>query len=281
MILFHRNRCKAAATPDQSRIIASIETIGKSLVLVGEDMQVRPFFHGLPLSVEVNSRVRWRDVVSLGTTSDSRNTNDYGSSRSTYGKSDNRRGAAAGDENDDYDALFGSDDETFDHRRREDDQNKLNLAFPRVTPSSNATSLDPARRVDWTKMRRTDTSNDMTKWKDFPPVIKEFYAELPDIAEMPDEDVQALRAEKNNIVVSWFDPSAKSDYEEKNQCRLTIPNPIYEFAHAFHNYPEIMNEIAKQRFTEPSPIQCQAWPVGLSGQDFIGIAQVLIGSAQC
>jgi hypothetical protein len=125
-------------------------------------------------------------------------------------------------------------------------------------------------------MRRTDTTNDMTKWKDFPPVIKEFYHELSDIAQMSVEDVQALRTEKNNIVVSWFDPSMKDDYEQKNNCKLSIPNPIYEFAHAFHNYPDIMNEIAKQNFIEPSPIQCQAWPVGLRGQDFIGIAQVFI-----
>jgi len=125
-------------------------------------------------------------------------------------------------------------------------------------------------------MRRTDTANDMSKWKDFPSIIKKFYQELPDIAEMSAEDVQALRAEKNNIVVSWFDPDAKKEYEEKNQRQLTIPNPIYEFAHAFHNYPEIMNEIAKQSFIEPSPIQCQAWPVALNGLDFIGIAQVLL-----
>jgi hypothetical protein len=125
-------------------------------------------------------------------------------------------------------------------------------------------------------MRRIDTTNDMTKWKDFPPVVKEFYYELSDIAQMSAEDVQAVRAEKNNIVVSWFDPSMKDDYEQKNNCKLIIPNPIYEFAHAFHNYPEIMNEIAQQNFIEPSPIQCQAWPVALRGQDFIGIAQVSI-----
>ena len=125
-------------------------------------------------------------------------------------------------------------------------------------------------------MRRTDTTNDMTKWKDFPPVIKEFYHELTDIAQMSAEDAQALRTEKNNIVVSWFDSSMKDDYEQKHNCKLTIPNPIYEFAHAFHNYPEILNEIAKQNFSEPSPIQCQTWPVALRGYDFIGIAQVSI-----
>jgi hypothetical protein len=147
-------------------------------------------------------------------------------------------------------------------------------AFP-STSSWNTNSSDTVKRVDWAKMRRTDTVNDMSKWKDFPPVIKEFYRELPDIARMSSEDVEALCAEKNNIVVSWFDPSMKDDYEQKNNCKLTIPNPIYEFAHAFHNFPEIMNEIAKQGFTEPSPIQCQAWPVALRGQDFIGIAQVI------
>lgn len=125
-------------------------------------------------------------------------------------------------------------------------------------------------------MRRVDTANDMTKWKDFPPVIKEFYDELPDIAQMAPEDADALRAEKNSIVVSWFDLSMKEEYEQKNNCRLTIPNPIYEFAHAFHNYPEIMQEIIKQNFSEPTPIQCQAWPVALRGLDFIGIAQVIV-----
>ena len=130
-------------------------------------------------------------------------------------------------------------------------------------------------------MRSTDTANDMSKWKDFPPVIKEFYAELPDIAQMSAEDAQMVRAEKNNIVVSWFDPARKEEYEKTNNCQLTLPNPIYEFAHAFHNYPEIMGEIAKQGFGEPSPIQCQAWPVALRGQDFIGIAQVEFSLCQC
>ncbi len=192
------------------------------------------------------------------------------------GKSSNRRFAAAGDEDEDYNAFFGSDEEAAaNDYKSEQEKNTISSAFP-STSSGNTNNSDTNKRVDWAKMRRTDTTNDMTKWKDFPPVIKEFYHELPDIAQMSVEDVQALRAEKNNIVVSWFDPSMKNEYEEKNNCKLTISNPIYEFAHAFHNYPEIMNEIAKQNFIEPSPIQCQAWPVALAGQDFIGIAQVSI-----
>ena len=182
---------------------------------------------------------------------------------------------ASAENDDQYDAFFGSDDEAST-KQSVDDTQKIISAFAVAQPSSNSNNFDEIKRVDWAKMRRTDTSNDMSKWKDFPSVIKEFYHELPDIAEMSEVDVEALRAEKNNIFVSWFDPSMKNDYEQKNNCQLKIPNPIYEFAHAFHNYPEIMHEIAKQSFLEPSPIQCQAWPVALSGYDFIGIAQVNI-----
>ncbi|UJR25523.1 hypothetical protein I4U23_006869 [Adineta vaga] len=204
--------------------------------------------------------------------SNNRNMHENLPSRSNFSKASNRRCTPAGNEDDDnYNAFFGSDEETIDNQKP-----TLTSAFP-STSSWNTNNFDSNKRVDWAKMRRMDTANDMTKWKDFPSVIKIFYNELPDIAQMSSEDVQALRAEKNNIVVSWFDSSAKDEYEEKNNCRLSIPNPIYEFAHAFHNYPEIMNEIAKQGFMEPSPIQCQAWPVALQGHDFIGIAQTGTG----
>ncbi|CAF0936895.1 unnamed protein product [Adineta ricciae] len=204
----------------------------------------------------------------------SSNTYDNSSSRSNFNKRSNRRFDPAGNEDDDeYNNMFGSDEETLDNREKPN----FASAFPSTTSLWNTNTFDPTKRVDWTKMRQVDTVNDMTKWKDFPSVIKDFYHELPDIAQMLPEDVEALRAEKNNIVVSWFDTSAKDEYEKKNNCKLAIPNPIYEFAHAFHNYPEIMNEIAKQGFTEPSPIQCQAWPVALQGQDFIGIAQTGTG----
>ena len=142
---------------------------------------------------------------SLGNANNTRNYDDSRSSRPTFSKSSYRRSAPAGNEDDDYDAWFGSDEETF-QKPSEDNRATLMSAFPLATSSSNSTQLDTTKRVDWAKMRRTDTANDMTKWKEYPPVVKEFYDELPDIAQMADEDVQALRSEKNNIVVSWFDP---------------------------------------------------------------------------
>mgnify|MGYP004591664723 CR=1 FL=1 len=39
----------------------------------------------------------------------------------------------------------------------------------------------------------------------------------------------------------------------------------------------MLEEIRKQNFTKPSPIQCQGWPVLLSGRDLIGIAQTGTG----
>lgn len=35
----------------------------------------------------------------------------------------------------------------------------------------------------------------------------------------------------------------------------------------------VMDVINKQNWTEPTPIQAQGWPLALSGQDMVGIAQ--------
>jgi ATP-dependent RNA helicase DDX5/DBP2 len=35
----------------------------------------------------------------------------------------------------------------------------------------------------------------------------------------------------------------------------------------------LMTTIWAQGFTEPTPIQCQAWPMALSGRDVVAIAQ--------
>jgi hypothetical protein len=56
-----------------------------------------------------------------------------------------------------------------------------------------------------------------------------------------------------------------------------IPNPVQTFEQAFRPYPEILEEICKQNFEVPTPIQCQAWPVLLKGYDLIGIAQTGTG----
>jgi ATP-dependent RNA helicase DDX5/DBP2 len=51
-----------------------------------------------------------------------------------------------------------------------------------------------------------------------------------------------------------------------------IPRPVTTFEEAgFPDY--ILTTIKAQGFTAPSPIQCQAWPMALSGRDVVAIAQ--------
>jgi len=51
-----------------------------------------------------------------------------------------------------------------------------------------------------------------------------------------------------------------------------VPKPVRTFAEAnFPNY--ILKEIAAAGFKEPTPIQAQGWPMAMSGNDVIGIAQ--------
>ena len=49
------------------------------------------------------------------------------------------------------------------------------------------------------------------------------------------------------------------------------------FVQAFAHYPELLEAVQSQQFKDPSPIQCQAWPVLLKGHDLIGIAQTGTG----
>jgi ATP-dependent RNA helicase DDX42 len=51
-----------------------------------------------------------------------------------------------------------------------------------------------------------------------------------------------------------------------------VPSPALSFGH-FGFDEVIMKEIRKSGFEKPTPIQCQAIPIALSGRDLIGIAQ--------
>lgn len=101
-----------------------------------------------------------------------------------------------------------------------------------------------------------------------PPIRKDFYVEHKDIKALTDEDVYDFRLKNNNIMV---------EYVEKSDDSLPIPKPIKTFEHAFKAYPKILEVIKKQKFEKPSAIQCQAWPIILSGHDLIGIAQTGTG----
>lgn len=106
------------------------------------------------------------------------------------------------------------------------------------------------------------------EWQKYPPIKKEFYRSHKEVIELTDEQVATFREENNNIVV---------DRTFKKGTNRPIPKPCPQFYHAFFDYPEILEEIRKAGFEKPSPIQAQAWPVLLSGEDLIGIAQTGTG----
>ncbi|PWN47591.1 RNA helicase [Violaceomyces palustris] len=85
---------------------------------------------------------------------------------------------------------------------------------------------------------------------------------------------------EKNFYVEDKRVSARSD-AEVNDFRRTkqiaiqghgVPKPVTTFDEAgFPDY--ILNEIRKTGFTDPSPIQAQAWPMALSGRDLVAISE--------
>lgn len=91
------------------------------------------------------------------------------------------------------------------------------------------------------------------------------------MANLSQADVERIRSENNNISVSHV-------FEDKEDEPLPpIPNPVWKFEQCFADYPDLLEEVQKQGFTKPSPIQSQAWPILLKGHDMIGIAQTGTG----
>ncbi|XP_076275023.1 putative ATP-dependent RNA helicase DDX43 isoform X1 [Rhynchophorus ferrugineus] len=102
-------------------------------------------------------------------------------------------------------------------------------------------------------------------WSQFPEIKKNFYEEHPQVSALTEKSVAQIRFMKSNIVVDRI--------MGKNDVVKPIAKPLLTFEQAFYNCPEILVKLNKAKFHEPTPIQCQAWPILLSGEDMIGIAQ--------
>ena len=105
------------------------------------------------------------------------------------------------------------------------------------------------------------------RWAHLPEMLKNFYEEHPDVTARSEEEVALFRRANNNIEVKNFN----------EEDTTPIMKPIESFEEAFHKFPGILATIKKQGFQFPSPIQCQAWPYLLAGQDMIGVAQTGTG----
>jgi len=88
------------------------------------------------------------------------------------------------------------------------------------------------------------------------PFRKDFYEESPEVAARSDAEVAQFRKE-NEMTLTGRD----------------IPKPLQTFDEL--NFPAelpVLDEIKKLGFPSPTAIQCQGWPMALSGRDMIGIA---------
>ncbi|XP_023304489.2 ATP-dependent RNA helicase p62-like [Lucilia cuprina] len=96
------------------------------------------------------------------------------------------------------------------------------------------------REINWMQVR-------------LPPFQRDFYKEHPKTRARPMNEVERYRA-ANEITV-----------------RGPAPKPIIYFDEAcFPDY--CMNEIRRQGYSEPTPIQAQSWPIAMSGNNLVGIA---------
>lgn len=91
--------------------------------------------------------------------------------------------------------------------------------------------------------------------RDLRPFQKNFYDPHPSVSSRSPRDVEQYRS-THEITVSGSN----------------IPNPIQEFEEAkFPDY--VMVDIKAQGYKEPTPIQSQSWPIAMSGNNLVGIAQ--------
>lgn len=90
---------------------------------------------------------------------------------------------------------------------------------------------------------------------DYAPFEKNFYQEHEELSSLTGTQVIELR-QKLNLRVSGAAP----------------PKPCTSFAH-FGFDEQLMHQIRKSEYTQPTPIQCQGVPIALSGRDMIGIAK--------
>ncbi|CAI4050217.1 hypothetical protein N7582_004860 [Saccharomyces uvarum] len=90
--------------------------------------------------------------------------------------------------------------------------------------------------------------------QNLPTFEKNFYVEHETVRDRSDEEIAQFRKE-NEMTISGHD----------------IPKPITTFDEAgFPDY--VLSEVKAEGFAKPTGIQCQGWPMALSGRDMVGIA---------
>ncbi|XP_030573519.1 probable ATP-dependent RNA helicase DDX43 [Drosophila novamexicana] len=197
----------------------------------------------------------------------------YGrSNEGGYGQSDGGGGGYGRS----HGAGYGRFDEGVDdyghsnHKSNGGGQSNYEFTASAARPET-AADGDLTGTIDWEGLNKASKIAEAARWAKCPKLIKDFYKELPEVANLSEAEVARIRMENNNISVSHV-------FEAKEgESPTPIPNPVWTFEQCFAEYPDLLGEIQKQGFAHPSPIQSQAWPILLKGHDMIGIAQTGTG----
>ena len=100
---------------------------------------------------------------------------------------------------------------------------------------------------------------------------KNFYVEDKRVTARSDREIEEFRKAKE-MKVRRFTLNFSPRLTLRQVQGRTIPRPVTSFDEI--GFPEyIMSTIRAQGFPAPTPIQCQAWPMALSGHDVVAIAQ--------
>jgi hypothetical protein len=91
--------------------------------------------------------------------------------------------------------------------------------------------------IDWDAVRKAPTQN-LSKFKDHPPVIKDFYVEDEEIKAMTKEDVIKFRKENFNIIVDLFKKENLSYLKKTNDDDEDKRTPEEKEAYLFENIPK-------------------------------------------
>ncbi|XP_073539197.1 ATP-dependent RNA helicase DDX42 [Phyllobates terribilis] len=148
------------------------------------------------------------------------------------------------EEEDDQEAYFRymAENPTAGLQPEEEEDNLEYDSDGNPIASSTKRIIDPLPPIDHTEI-------------EYAPFEKNFYEEHEEITSLTPQLIVDLR-NKLNLRVSGAAP----------------PRPASSFAH-FGFDEQLMHQIRKSEYTQPTPIQCQGVPVALSGRDMIGIAK--------
>jgi ATP-dependent RNA helicase DDX5/DBP2 len=114
-----------------------------------------------------------------------------------------------------------------------------------------------------------------------PKFEKNFYYEHPDVTRRSPNEYEQWKKDHDITVFGKNVPKCVYSFEEasfpgKFACMYTIQflynlTPMYKCSsHTMIEY--VLNEVMRLGFEKPTPIQCQGWPMALSGRDMVGIS---------